>query len=113
MENALGKLIQGSRGTYFITIQNMIEKLLIEKSKFFLQIKGDISNFLYANWNGCECCGYSINKELYDALNKLLDLENAISKDLKIPLLYIDLFIAWKYGDYSKSMLLNDTNFYN
>ena len=49
MENALGKLMQGSRGTYFITIQNMIEKLRIEKSKFFLQIKGDISNFLYAN----------------------------------------------------------------
>ena len=41
LEKQFGKLRQGSGGTYFITVQQVLEKVSIYKSKLLLQLDGD------------------------------------------------------------------------
>lgn len=44
LERAFSKLRQGSRGTYFINIQQVLEKYCINKTKLMLQCDIDISS---------------------------------------------------------------------
>ena len=43
LENKFGSLRQSSGGTYFITVQNVLEKLHIEKTRLLLHLNVDIS----------------------------------------------------------------------
>ena len=45
IEKAFSKFKQGSGRTYFITVQNVVEKLNIEKDKLFLELKVDVSDY--------------------------------------------------------------------
>ena len=53
-----------------------------------------------------------MKKEACGVFDKLPDLENALSKDQKMPLFYIAGHIIRKDYDSSNDVLLNDTNFY-
>ena len=46
LERAFGKLRQGSRGTYSINIQQVLEKFNISKAKFMLRCDIDLSTFV-------------------------------------------------------------------
>ena len=52
-----------------------------------------------------------MNKESCDVFDKLLDLANALSKDPKMSLFNIAVYIIRKDDDSSNNVLLNDTNF--
>ena len=42
LETSFGSITQGSGGTYFITVQNVIQKLHIEKTRLLLHLKIDV-----------------------------------------------------------------------
>ena len=45
LENEFGKLRQGSGGSYFISVQNVIERFHIEKTKRLLELMVDVSEY--------------------------------------------------------------------
>ena len=42
LEKAFGKLRQGSKGTYFLNVQQIVEKLNINKTKLLLKLNADV-----------------------------------------------------------------------
>lgn len=97
LEKSFGKLRQGSGGTYFITVQNVLEKLNIEKAKLCLQIGYDLRE---ASLDGhhCEKCNQEIKEHEADILENLDSLENSLSSDVLSALLYVSGYIQKTCG---------------
>ena len=58
-----GKLRQGSGGTYFITVQQVLEKVCIHKAKLLLQLRVDITDLIDCG-HACAKCGYLPNEDM-------------------------------------------------
>ena len=56
LEKMFGKLRQGCGGTYFFTVQQVLEKLYIHKTKLLLNLNVDVSSFNVLSGHSCECC---------------------------------------------------------
>ena len=74
LEKMFGKLRQGSGGTYFITVQQVLEKVCIYKAKFLLQLCADITDLIDCG-HACAKCGYLPNEDICEMLSKLPELE--------------------------------------
>ena len=61
LEVIFGELRQGSGGTYFITVQNALEKLRIRKIRFLLQLNTG-AVFDEAAGHECQKCWYSVEE---------------------------------------------------
>ena len=61
LEATIGELRQGSGGTYFITVQNALEKLRIRKTQLLMQInpEGVIDE---TTGHECEKCHYDLEQ---------------------------------------------------
>lgn len=81
-----GKLRHGSSGTYFITVQNVIQKFLICKTKLFLRLKADFREHSHGPGHNRSKCGYLLNEMPDLTFNHLSDLETGILKDMKMSL---------------------------
>ena len=112
LENEFGKLRQCSGGAYFITVQNIIEKFHIEKTKLLLQLKIDVTEYNLEPGHGCSKCGYLLDESACEIFDTLPDLETSLSKDVKMSLFYIAGYVTRKDGPLSDEDLLNDTGFY-
>jgi hypothetical protein len=110
IEKEFSKFRQGSGGTYFITVQNVVEKLNIEKAKLLLQLKVDISDYT-DNEHSCQKCGYLRSEESCCIINQLPELETSLPLSTKMALFYIAGYVTRK-DDVSENELLNDTSFY-
>ena len=89
IEQAFGKLRQGSGGTYFINTQQVIEKWNISKTKLALQSNLDISNVNFGLGHNCDKCLYRPNEEEFDLLNNLEKFMDKVPYDAKLSLVYI------------------------
>ena len=111
LEKAFGKLRQGTGGTYYITVQNALEKISINKAKLCLQVGAEF-NEIYEG-HKCDLCVNEVMTEK-DAklLENLQDLERKISIDVMASLLYISGYIQRKCGYFSHQDI-RTYNYYN
>ena len=108
IEKALSKFRQGSGGTYFITVQNVVEKLSIEKAKLLLELKVDVSDYTIDNEHLSQKCGYFRSEESCDIINHLPKLEASLPLSTKMALFNIAGYVTRK-DDASENELLTDS----
>ncbi|XP_065660880.1 uncharacterized protein LOC136084588 [Hydra vulgaris] len=95
LEKQFGKLRQGSGGTYFITVQQILEKVGIIKTKLLLQLdKYGVDLDFTTSGHSCERCGFYLNEEKCLIFDNLPELENILSINVKITLIYIAGFVV-------------------
>ena len=112
LEKAYSKLRQGSGGTYFITVQQVIEKLNIQKTKLLLQTTSSIDNLPEETGHQCSQCDYNLDEEGSEIFDNIANLENSITIDTKMALVYIAGYVTRKDSELTESELLDVTTFY-
>ena len=108
-----GKLRQGSGGTYFINVQQVLQKVTIKKAKLCLDLGIDIDEMHTMAGHSCEKCRYLMNDEdVFNVFHNLATLEESLSKIVKMALVYIAGYVCrnddvddsryyvQEYGDY-------------
>ena len=95
LEKQFGKLRQGSDVTYFITVQQILEKVGIIKTKLLLQLdnNGDSLDFTTSG-HSCERCSFYLSEEKCLIFDNLPELENILSIDVKMSLIYIAGYVV-------------------
>ena len=111
LENEFGKLRQGSGGSYFISIQNVIEKFHIEKTKLLLELKVDVSEYSTCAGHECSKCEYITDDEVCVIFDLLPKFECHIQDNIKMALLYIAGYVT-KDDNPDEIALINDTSLY-
>ena len=76
IEKEFGKLRQGSGGTYFITVQQALEKVAISKTRLLLSLDPNSALFqLKESGHQCSKCSFWMNEEMCDIVDNLPNLE--------------------------------------
>ena len=75
LEKEFSKIRQGSGGTYFITVQQVLEKLNITKIKLLFKLDLDPSNLNVEVGHACNKCGYLFDEKFSEIFDCLQDLE--------------------------------------
>ena len=96
LENEFGKLRQGSGGTYFISVQQVIEKLHIKQSSLLLSLNVNIEDFNVESGHECPACSYVLCEEGSEIFDNLSELEQSISLETKMSLVYIACYVTWR-----------------
>ena len=97
LEKAFGKLRQGSGGTYFINIQQIMEKWNINKAKLILQKATEEPCFNDAICGHyCDKCNYKMTEEHCELFDNLNELEKNLTDDVKESLVYIAGYVCRK-----------------
>ena len=98
LEKEFSKLRQGSGGTYFITVQQILEKLNISKAKLLLKLNRETVNDLYQIESGhyCDKCAFKLTEQVCDVMDFLLEMQSSISEDSMMDLVYIAGFLIAK-----------------
>ena len=112
IEKEYGKTREGMGGTYFITTQNCVEKLNINKTLVLLKLNVDVSNFDIDVGHQCEKCSYVMDEKASSTFDDLEKLEETIPKETKISLCHIAGHVTRNDDVYSEEKLLNTTTFY-
>ena len=87
-KRCFGKSRQGSGGTYFITVQQVLENVSIYKAKLLLQLLVDITDVIDCGY-ACTKCGYLPNEDICEILSKLPELEKILASDNIMAILYV------------------------
>ena len=111
LEKYFGKLRQGSGGTYFITVQQIIEKVNIKRASLLLSLE-DISDLKGLEGHKCDSCDFQLDEEGVEIFDNLSELENSINLDTKMSLVYIAGYVTRKDDALSESDMLEVTMFY-
>ena len=95
IEKMFSKLRQGSGGTYFISVQRILQKVTMRKTKLCLDLGVDIEGMKGACGNSCEKCGYLMNAdETFNVFHNLSSLEDNLAKEVKMALVYIAGYVT-------------------
>ena len=86
LEKTFGKLRQGSGGTYFITVQSIVEKIRIQRAKLCVQLGVDIEGSAAHECGNCKRKLSEIETEVFDALP---ELEDKLNEDTMLSIIYI------------------------
>ena len=111
LEKAFSKLRQGSGGTYFITVQQILEKNNIYKTNLLLKHL-DIEELPDETGHFCALCNYKMDEESAEVFDNLTTLESSLTIDTKNSLVYIAGYVTRRDGDLSETDLLDITTFY-
>ena len=112
IERAYGKLRQGSGGTYFLSVQQVMEKLDINKTKLLLRLNVDVSNLDVNSGHECDKCVYQLDDEATAVFDNLSALEDKISRETKMSLVHMAGYVTRKDEEKSEENLLGMTTFY-
>ena len=76
IEKEFGKLRQGSGGCYFITAQQIVEKVAIYKTKLLLRLDphSDLFKTVEAD-HCCSKCGFEMTSDMCSVIDNLPDFE--------------------------------------
>ena len=98
LEKEFSKLRQGSVGTYFITVQQILEKLNISKAKLLLKLNRETVNDLYHIESGhyWDKCSFKLTEQMCDIMDFLPEMQSSISEDSMMGLIYIAGFLISK-----------------
>ena len=86
LEKMFGKLKQGSGGTYFTSVQQVLEKVKIQKAKLCLQLDIDVQNLNAESGHSCSFCGYIMDENTAEVFENLPNLERSLPDDVKMSL---------------------------
>lgn len=92
LEKAFGKLRQGSGGTYFITVQQVLEKVAIQKTKLLLRLTDSVD--VGVSGHSCNLCVLAMTEETCLLFDSLSSYEEKLSIDAKMALIYIAGYIV-------------------
>ena len=96
LEKMFGKLREGSGGTYFINVQQVLEKLSIHKTKLLLTLNVDVSSLNYLSGHSCTNCNFLMGDNAIDVFDNLPKLEMSLPIDVKETLVYIAGYVIHK-----------------
>ena len=113
LEKEFGKLRQGSGGTYFISVQQVLEKLSIKKTSLLLSLQCDIESFNVESGHECSSCGYLLDEKGAEVFDNLEELEASVSEDTKQAMIYVAGYIVRYDEALSETQLLDVTTFYH
>ena len=88
LEEEFGKLRQGSGGTYFINVQQCIEKLYIKQTSLLLNQNVNIDEFDVNPGHQCTSYDYKLCDEGSEIFDNLENLEPDLSNEIKMALVY-------------------------
>ena len=109
LEKQFGKLRQGCGGTYFITVQQMLEKVGIAKTKLLLNSDLNIDVFSIFSIHSRDQCGYILDEGKCNILDSFPDLEKKLPSDVTmalIMLLIMQVETMMKFMIYRKILLI-------
>ena len=112
IERAYGKLRQGSGGTYFLSVQQVMEKLAINKTKLLLKLNANVLNTDVNPGHSCENCKYKMDETITQTFNNLPKLEDKICRETKMSLDHMAGYVSRKDDELTEEELLNATSFY-
>ena len=95
LEKYFSKLRQGSGGTYFITVQVILEKTRIFQTKLCLQLGILIDGVA---GHKCDVCSRDLDEMEAQVIDNLIELEASIQRETMLSLVYIAGYIE-KLGD--------------
>lgn len=111
LEKEFGKLRQGSGGAYFLTVQAIMEKLTIKKTKLLLKLNADLDNIIVDNGHQCDQCGYLLDDNTIKVFDDLQSSEQKIEKETKMSLCHIAGYVT-RHDVLTDEELFNCTSFY-
>ena len=92
-----GKLRQASGGTYFINIEQVVQKVAIYKAKLCLDLLVNFDKHSLSSDHSCRKCSYfAIRVTPADVFQSLPELEQSLSKEVKMALVYIAGYVTRK-----------------
>ena len=112
LEKEYSILHQGSGGTYFLSVQQVIEKLHIKHASLLLKLNVDIDNFNVKSGHKCALCHYKLSEDCCEILDILQDLESTIADDVKMSLIHIAGYVTQSDKERTDYELLDQTMFY-
>ena len=83
LEKYFSKLRQGSGGTYFITVQTILEKTRILQTKLCLQLGVEIDG---KDGHSCSTCNRELDEAEIELLDNLVELESSVPRETMISL---------------------------
>ncbi|XP_047135436.2 uncharacterized protein LOC124812623 isoform X1 [Hydra vulgaris] len=113
LEKEFSKLRQGSGGTYFITVQQVIEKLNISRAKLLLSLNNPAVDICFDTTHSYPNCGFLLDESSAEIFDNLPNLESFISSDTNMALIYISEYLTRKDNELSENELLEKTTFYH
>ena len=113
LEKEFGKLREGSGGTYFITVQRIIEKVNISKASLLLSANVNIDSFNIESGHSCFNCSFLLDENSAEIFDSLPELESSVLEDTKIVIVYMAGYITRNDSRSSEEKLLNETIFYH
>ena len=66
-----------------ITVQQVLEKLYIHKTKLLLNLNVDVASFNVLSGHSCECCQFLMGDHTIDVFDNLPRLEISLPTDVK------------------------------
>ena len=94
IEKAFSKLRQGSGGTYFINVQQILEKVNIFQTKVLLRLLVDIDQFSSDSGHTCDKCLFEWTEDVCGLVEKLPELEYSLKDEIKHSLVYIAGYVT-------------------
>ena len=96
LEKAFGKLRQGSGGAYFITAQQVTEKIRIKQAKLQISLNSDLQISAENVKHQCSNCEYVLDVDASTVFDSLPDLESSVSEEIKANLVHISGYVTRK-----------------
>ncbi|XP_076437845.1 uncharacterized protein LOC143277020 [Babylonia areolata] len=110
LEKEFSKLRQGSGGTYFINVQQIIEKTNINRSRLLLSLEAEAALEVEEPGHSCPDCVFNLEQDekACQAVDDIETLEDLVSDENKSVLVYIAGYVTRKDTDYEEGQ----TSFY-
>lgn len=112
LEKEFGKIRQGSGGTYFLSVQQVLEKLDIQKTKLLLKLNADVDNLDVNHGHECEKCEFLLDNTSSKTFDHLNELEDRIPKETKISLVHMAGYVTRHDKELDEIESLETTTFY-
>ena len=99
LDKPFGQLRQGSGGTYFISAQQVEEKLRIVKAKLQLSLNAEVGGFEESELlegHQCKDCNYTLDATASGVYDTLPDYELCVDGETKTNLVHIAGYVARK-----------------
>ena len=95
---AFGKLRQGFGGAFFVTAQQVTEKLRINKSRLQITLGIEFEISAETTKHKCSYCDYVLEVELSSCFDNLPDLEGSVDDAAKTNLVHIAEYVLRKFN---------------
>ena len=112
IEKEFSKLRQGLGGTYFITVQQILEKVNMKKTSLLLSLNADVNTLDTPSGHQCSSCHYNLDEDGIEIFDNLETLENSLAIDTKMGLVHIAGYVTRNDPDTSEEELFDVTTFY-